>query len=70
MVSSLVGIFKNDISNVRIVSEALGVNTEYMSILIALACKRLSLVTESLPMVANIIEFDNLSAFKFILKLA
>ena len=47
LASAFVAFIRGDLSNIRIISEALGLNTQYMSLLIACASKRLDLLDNS-----------------------
>ena len=66
-VSALVALFKKDLSNIRVISERLDVDTDLISIILACATKRLDLLHENFKVLSRKLGINNSFALKTIL---
>ena len=69
-VSALVAMFKKDLSNIRIISERLDVDTDTMSAILACATKRLDLLHENFKILSFKLGINNTYALRSILSIA
>ena len=69
-VSALVAMFKKDLSNIRIISERLDVDTDIMSAVLACATKRLDLLNENFKILSFKLGINNTFALRSILSIA
>jgi hypothetical protein len=70
LVASVVAVFKKDISYCRIIANALDLNIEDFTVLVALATKRLDLVKDKLPNLSKNLNINNDHALESILNIA
>ena len=68
-VSALVALFKKDLSNIRIISERIDVDTDIMSAVLACATKRLDLLNENFKILSFKLGINNTFAFRSILSI-
>ena len=69
-VSALVAMFKKDLSNIRIISEKLDLETDIMSAVLACATKRIDLLKENFKTLSYKLGINNTFALKSILSIA
>ena len=69
-VSALVAMFKKDLSNIRIISEKLDLDTDMISAVLACATKRIDLLKENFKMLSYKLGINNTHALRSILSIA